>query len=120
METTHHSPFFQVLQSKSGLLFGVPVPEEFSADGEAIEIEIHAALLECTERNIHGKDVTPFVLARLNELTQGIISLCGPLFLTILFAKKFCLRKKFNESPAQLFKIKCKHCFASIKQTFFP
>jgi pseudouridine-5'-phosphate glycosidase len=54
-------------------LFGVPVPEEFSADGQKIETEIQAALRECTERNIHGKDVTPFVLARLNELTQGTI-----------------------------------------------
>lgn len=52
----------QVLQSKSGLLFGVPIPEEFSADGVKIETEIQAALKECNERHIVGKYVTPFVL----------------------------------------------------------
>jgi hypothetical protein len=31
---------FQLLKSKSGLLFAVPIPEEFSADGDFIEKEI--------------------------------------------------------------------------------
>ncbi len=37
--------FLKVLQSKSGLLFGVPIPEEFSADGVKIETEIQVTIL---------------------------------------------------------------------------
>jgi pseudouridine-5'-phosphate glycosidase len=56
---------FQIMKSKSGLLFGVPVPEELSADGDLIERAIQLALKESREKNVAGKDVTPFVLARL-------------------------------------------------------
>ena len=54
----------QLIKSKSGLLFGVPIPEEFSADGDVIEREIQNALQECAEQKITGKNVTPYVLAR--------------------------------------------------------
>jgi pseudouridine-5'-phosphate glycosidase len=53
------------MKTKSGLLFGVPVPEELSADGDLIERAIQLALKESREKNVAGKDVTPFVLARL-------------------------------------------------------
>ena len=53
------------MKTKSGLLFGVPIPEELSADYNLIEGEIERALKECRDKNVAGKDVTPFVLARL-------------------------------------------------------
>jgi pseudouridine-5'-phosphate glycosidase len=32
---------------------------------------IAAALAECDERGIHGKDITPFLLGRIVELSDG-------------------------------------------------
>lgn len=61
----------QLMQSKSGLLFGVPIPEDLSIANDKIESVIQSALKECQEKGISGKNVTPFILARLNELTDG-------------------------------------------------
>lgn len=54
-----------------GLLIAVPIPDEYQADGQVIETAIQEALVEASRRNIRGKDVTPFVLSQVNELTKG-------------------------------------------------
>ncbi|VDI34759.1 pseudouridylate synthase / pseudouridine kinase [Mytilus galloprovincialis] len=56
---------------QSGILIAVPIPQESSADGEIIEDTIQQALNEAKKQNIIGKEVTPFVLQRVNEMTQG-------------------------------------------------
>ena len=56
---------------QSGLLFGVPVPEADALAPEEIEGSIAIATTEAQSRGISGYQVTPFVLARIAELTGG-------------------------------------------------
>jgi pseudouridine-5'-phosphate glycosidase len=55
----------------SGILVAVPPPAEVALDNEIIESAIQTALDEAQRRNIHGQAVTPFLLARVSELTRG-------------------------------------------------
>ncbi|XP_018426000.1 PREDICTED: pseudouridine-metabolizing bifunctional protein C1861.05-like [Nanorana parkeri] len=59
------------LRLGSGVLIAVPIPPEHAASGEMIEKAIQQALKEARLQGISGKDVTPFVLQRVNELTGG-------------------------------------------------
>ncbi len=54
-----------------GMLVTNPIPEEFSMSAEAINAAIDRAIAECNEKGIHGKQTTPFLLARVAELTGG-------------------------------------------------
>jgi pseudouridine-5'-phosphate glycosidase len=55
----------------SGVLVGVPIPREYETPREVIEPFIERALREAEEQEITGNAVTPFLLKRLAELTQG-------------------------------------------------
>lgn len=55
----------------SGGILGVPIPKEFEAEGKLIEDAIQQALREADAKEVHGRDVTPFILKRVNELTKG-------------------------------------------------
>ncbi|XP_063303670.1 uncharacterized protein LOC134602585 isoform X2 [Pelobates fuscus] len=59
------------LRLGSGLLIAIPIPHEHSASGQVIEKAIQQALSEARLNGILGKEVTPFVLQRVNELTGG-------------------------------------------------
>ncbi|TWG94820.1 pseudouridine-5'-phosphate glycosidase [Mesorhizobium sp. J18] len=59
------------LGSGTGLLIANPIPEEAALDPAAIDGTIADAVEEARRSGITGKDVTPFLLARLNELTAG-------------------------------------------------
>ena len=48
-----------------------PVPAEDEIPAEEIGSLIEQALAEADERGIHGKDVTPFLLGRIVELSDG-------------------------------------------------
>lgn len=48
-----------------------PVPEEDEIPAGEISGLIEQALAECDERGIHGKDITPFLLGRIVELSGG-------------------------------------------------
>ena len=52
-----------------GALVANPIPEEFSMDKATIDAAIAQALDECNEQGIHGKETTPFLLARIAEIT---------------------------------------------------
>ncbi len=56
---------------RGGMLVTNPIPEEFSMDKAVIDQAIDQALRECTEKGIHGKETTPFLLAKVVELTGG-------------------------------------------------
>ncbi|XP_036376219.1 uncharacterized protein zgc:136858 [Megalops cyprinoides] len=56
---------------QSGLLVAVPIPEEYAAAGQQIEEAIQTAVAEASAKGVRGRDVTPFILQRVNELTQG-------------------------------------------------
>ena len=48
-----------------------PVPVEDEIPADEIGVLIDRALAECSERGIHGKDITPFLLGRIVELSEG-------------------------------------------------
>jgi pseudouridine-5'-phosphate glycosidase len=48
-----------------------PIPEEHAMDEQFINGIIESALKEAEERKIAGKDVTPFMLGKVKELTEG-------------------------------------------------
>lgn len=54
-----------------GVLIGNPIPEEFELDPKMIETRIHQALNQAEEQHITGKDITPFLLQCLFEMTEG-------------------------------------------------
>ncbi|KAL9458629.1 hypothetical protein AB3S75_007488 [Citrus x aurantiifolia] len=60
------------LKLGSGIVIGVPIPREHAASGRVIESAIQSALREAREKNITGNAETPFLLARVNELTGGL------------------------------------------------
>ncbi len=61
----------QRLGAQHGLLVTVPVPEQDAMPAEKMEDAIRRATDEAAAQNIHGKAVTPFVLGRVAELTEG-------------------------------------------------
>ena len=56
---------------KGGMLVANPIPEEYSMDPATIHGAIEQALSECKASGIHGKETTPFLLAKVKELTGG-------------------------------------------------
>lgn len=54
-----------------GVLIANPIPEEFALDPAVIEAGIGLALAEAKEKGVRGKALTPFLLKRLDELTDG-------------------------------------------------
>jgi pseudouridine-5'-phosphate glycosidase len=54
-----------------GLLAACPVPESDALPQDQIEAAVATALGEAERRGVRGAEVTPFVLARLAELTDG-------------------------------------------------
>lgn len=54
-----------------GMLVTNPIPEEYAMPLETINAAIEQAVSECNAKGIHGKETTPFLLARVSELTGG-------------------------------------------------
>ena len=48
-----------------------PIPEEYSMPADVINQAIDQALEEAKAHGIHGKETTPFLLAKVKELTGG-------------------------------------------------
>ena len=59
------------LNYKGGMLVTNPIPEQYAMDKEVIDKAIEQALAEAKEQHVHGKETTPFLLARVVELTGG-------------------------------------------------
>ena len=56
---------------KTGMLVTNPIPEQYSMDSAVINAAIDRAIAEAAEQGIHGKATTPFLLARVKDLTGG-------------------------------------------------
>lgn len=54
-----------------GIVIANPIPEEYQMDYDLINNAIKSALLEADEKGIKGKESTPFLLAKVKELTGG-------------------------------------------------
>ena len=61
----------QVLGQEGGLLVTNPIPEEYSMDPAVINKAIDEAVAECKAKGVHGKETTPFLLAKVKDLTGG-------------------------------------------------
>ena len=59
------------LGMKGGMLVCNPIPEEYAMPLETITAAIDQAIAESVQQGIKGKETTPFLLARVAELTGG-------------------------------------------------
>jgi pseudouridine-5'-phosphate glycosidase len=53
------------------MIFANPIPEKYSLDGDKMEKVIEEAVKDADEKGVKGKDLTPFLLAKIVELTGG-------------------------------------------------
>lgn len=61
----------RALSLGGGVVFGVPIPAEEEAGGAQVEAAIREALAEVDREDVRGAAVTPFLLRRIRELTDG-------------------------------------------------
>ena len=61
----------RVMGLRGGMLVANPIPEAYSMDADVINTAIDRAIAEAKEQGIHGKAVTPFLLAKVKDLTGG-------------------------------------------------
>ena len=54
-----------------GMLVTNPIPEEYSMDPDVINRAIDEAVAEANAKGIKGKQTTPFLLARIKDITGG-------------------------------------------------
>ena len=54
-----------------GMLVTNPIPEKYSMDPAVINAAIDKAVAEASEKGVRGKEITPFLLARVAEITGG-------------------------------------------------
>ena len=59
------------LKLEGGILITNPIPMEYEIPNEQIDSVISQAIEEMNEKNIIGKESTPFLLAKICELTGG-------------------------------------------------
>ena len=56
---------------KGGMLVTNPIPDEYAMPADVINKAIDEAITESVKLGIHGKETTPFLLAKVKELTGG-------------------------------------------------
>ena len=59
------------LRMGTGVVVANPIPPESEMPREVYERSLATALADASSRNIHGRAVTPFLLERMRELTEG-------------------------------------------------
>ena len=59
------------LDYPGGMLITNPIPDEYAMPADVINAAINQALAEAKEQGVKGKATTPFLLARVCELTGG-------------------------------------------------
>lgn len=61
----------RALQIESALLVTVPVPAEFEVSSALVEQVLEDAIGAAERRRVVGRELTPFLLARMSEMSQG-------------------------------------------------
>lgn len=56
---------------RGGMVIANPIPQEYAMPRDAIDAAVEQALAEAHQQRIAGKESTPFLLARVCELTGG-------------------------------------------------
>ncbi len=62
----------QSLGLHGGVLITNPIPSQFALDSDAVDSYIEKADAEAAELGISGKEITPFLLQRIFELSDGV------------------------------------------------
>jgi pseudouridylate synthase len=55
-----------------GVIIANPVPHEFESDPSVIDKAIRKALRNAEEQGIKGKQITPFLLSEIEQITEGL------------------------------------------------
>merc|ERR1712150_224263 len=55
----------------SGIVLAVPIPDALAAEAAGIEKATRTAVKETVDKRVAGNEVTPYLLKRINELTDG-------------------------------------------------
>ena len=61
----------QAMPNAGGVLVTNPIPEQYSMDHEVINKAIDEAVADSIRDGIHGKETTPYLLAKVKEITGG-------------------------------------------------
>jgi len=59
------------LSITGGVLVTNPIPKTFELESVMINKAINEAIIEANKENIKGKEITPYLLSKVNEITQG-------------------------------------------------
>ncbi|MCF0111673.1 MAG: pseudouridine-5'-phosphate glycosidase [Erysipelotrichaceae bacterium] len=57
---------------KGGLVIGNPIPAEYALDFDEMEAVITKAIDKANAQGIRGKFITPFLLAEIKDMTEGV------------------------------------------------
>ena len=60
-----------LMKLNGGVLIANPIPKAFEMNNQIIQKAIKKAISEAEERNIAGKEITPFLLSRIEQITKG-------------------------------------------------
>ena len=63
--------FGSLTRPSSGMLLTVPIPADAELDPAELDVALEAALGECERAGITGAAITPFVLGRIADATEG-------------------------------------------------
>jgi pseudouridine-5'-phosphate glycosidase len=85
---------------QTGMLITVPVPSDVAMPEDAAERAIQQATQEAEAAGIHGAKVTPFVLARVAELTDGVSRTANTALLINNAATAGRIASAFSSLPA--------------------
>ena len=56
---------------KGGAVVGNPIPEQYAMDPDYMNKIIDQAVAQANAEHIHGKAITPFLLAHIKDMTGG-------------------------------------------------
>jgi pseudouridine-5'-phosphate glycosidase len=59
------------LNMQNAILLTVPVPKEFEIESEKLEKILEESMKLADQQNIKGKEITPFLLSKMSELSEG-------------------------------------------------
>ena len=59
------------LEINGGVLVTVPIPKEFELASDVMNRAIDEAIIKANLDNITGKEITPYLLSKVNEITKG-------------------------------------------------
>jgi hypothetical protein len=87
------------LPSPLSTLLAVPIPDEFQAEGLEIQKAVEQAVVESLTAGIVGKEMTPWLLARVGQLTQGRATKSSTSRIGVPFVVERVLTTRLHPSP---------------------